>query len=131
VWQLDKILPRSRWPNCLFAVGWGLALLAIALCGLTLSWKLGLVTLLCLLMLLSHRQAVQVRAISIDKDRCTLRLSNHETIELAPPYHSTQLVWWVSLQYRDGFAGRWLWLYRDQFNDDEWRHLAALLHWSA
>lgn len=130
-WKLDKILPASRWPLRLGVTGAGLALLAILACGLTWQWQVGLVVVLALLVLINRRTQQQVRALSISDKHCTLRLSNHKIYEFTPPYRATPLVWWVSLHYQDGFAGRWLWLYRDQFSDDEWRQLLVLLRWSS
>jgi hypothetical protein len=113
----------------LAVAGWGLALLAILISGLAWPWKAALVLLAVTLALVSHRRQRSVRAISISEKRCTLRLSHHQTLELAPPYRATPLIWWVSIHYQDGFAGRWFWLYRDQFSDDEWRQLMVLLRW--
>ena len=130
-WRLDKILPKSRWPIRLFVIGWGLALFAIVISGLVLLWKLALVGLVVLLMPISRRHSPEIRTLSITEHGCTLRLDGHDIIELKPPYRSTPLIWWVSVYQKNGFTGRWFWLYRDQFSDDEWRQLMVLLRWSA
>lgn len=130
-WKLDKILPPSRWPLRLTVVGWGLALAAVLMSGLAWPWQLALALLIVVLVLVARRKQQEVRAISISETHCTLRLTNHKAFELVPPYRATPLVWWVSIHYQDGFAGRWFWLYRDQFSDDEWRQLMVLLRWSS
>lgn len=130
-WQLDKILPASRWPKRLFVVGWGIAIAAILLCGLAWSWKLLLVALACLLMWVSRKRTPLVRSISVNQQHCRLRLDNNQQIELTPPYQITRMVWWLSLYKKEGFNGHWIALYRDQFNEDEWRHLLVLLRWSS
>lgn len=129
-WKLHKILPESQWPKRITYAGWGLALLAIAISGLGLLWKLAAVVLAVLLMRYTRRLPV-VRSLSIDNTRCTLRLDKSKTLTLSSPYRTTPLVWCVAIHHENRFTGRWVWLYRDQFSNNEWRHLLVLLRWSS
>lgn len=129
-WKLDKILPRSRWPDLLFGAGWLLAFAAIFLSGLALAWQLVAAVLAVLVMLASRRRLRYVHAISINAQGCTLHLDNRTQINLVPPYRATALTGWVSLARQEGFTHHWYTLYRDQFTADEWRQLLVLLRWS-
>lgn len=129
-WQLDKILPPSRWPSRLYWLGWSVALVATGVAGISLPWKAGLLLLIVVIMRLTRRRRAQVRSISANKHRCIIRLTRGDHIEFAPPYHASYMTWWISLNHREGFTGRWLWLYRDQFTDNEWRQLTTLLRHS-
>lgn len=129
-WKLDKILPRSRWPQVLNSVGWLLALIAILLSGLSWIWQVFLAFSALLMLLISWRRASPIHAISVSPQACTLRFEKRASITLNPPYRATPLIWWISLQHKEGFVTHWFTLYRDQFSDAEWRQLMVLLRWS-
>ena len=129
-WPLDKILPPSQLGRLLAIMAIALALLAIFISGLSLVIKLVCCIVLAVAALISHRYSVRVRAISIDRHHCRLRLNGHRTVELVSPFKSTNLHWWIGIQQQDRFSGKWYWLYRDQFSMEEWRQLAALVKWA-
>lgn len=129
-WHLDKILPSSKISKTLLIWAILLAGLAIAISGLSVWVKLTAFALLGITWSLSKRYAIQVRAISIDKHHCRLRLNDNNTIELTPPFKSTHLHWWIGIQQPDSHTGKWHWLFRDQFSPEEWKQITTLIKWA-
>lgn len=114
----------------IFVLGWGLATIAIFLCGLSPLAQFTLLALAVTIMLVSAIQASHIKTIQIDQQSCILQISDGRLISITPPYRSAQFIGWISIYQPRKLWGRWYWLYRDQFTPEEWRTLSVLIHWA-